>query len=545
MTETTEQHPTVANGKQPFAPNPYHIISLDLIDPSPTQPRKTFDPVKMDELIASVKEHGVIEPAIVRAHPKKEGRYELVDGERRQRASKSAGLHHLPALVRDLTDVQVLKFQLIANKDREDIHPLEQAEGYLRLYEKHNVPVKEIAAETGMSASWVYTRFALCKLVPKVKEMYRAGKLSHGAAVAIARVPAALQEEVVKDLSPSWKPKDYEISADDAEGHIRDKYHLKLADAHFDKGDKDLVPAAGACTTCPKRTGNQAELFGDVKSPDTCTDPKCFAAKKAAQWERDKSKAEAEGQKVLSDKESKQLFYGGGQLKTDSKYVDLDAKNFTDSKLRTWSAILGKQKPPVTLAKDDEGNVHKLVSKEAAGLALKKAGGAAAKLAPAKKTPDPVGQRHRREAAIRRVAANRALGLLVAAAEKKGATPDVMRVIASGLSREVWAERLKAVALRRELVTDKDKTKPQNAIATAIKGMKPAELVGLAVELVASRDAYSVNHSSYDGGDALVLACGALGVDWKKCQAEAKSLSHASQARVKAPKKTAKAKRPS
>ncbi len=172
--------------------------------------------------------------------------------------------------------------------------------------------------------------------------------------------------------------------------------------------------------------------------------------------------------------------------------------------------------------------MHALVLKTDANVALKKIGGAAAKLAPetTRSGPDPHTVKMQREAWVRRKAADQALGLLVGAAAKKGPTLEVLRVIVFGLIREVWAERVKWVVERRGIAPPKDTkrssySKPnQEVLEAAAKKMAMADLLGLAVELVASRDAYSVA-TRYDS-DALAQACEELKVDWGKCQADAK-----------------------
>src|SRR6476619_1398759 len=113
------------------APGQYQdAIAIELVKPSATNPRKYFDEGKLAELAASIKAKGVIVPLVTRAV---NGHYEIVAGERRWRASKIAGLATVPVVVRELTDVQVLEIQLIENLQREDVHPLEEADGFARL----------------------------------------------------------------------------------------------------------------------------------------------------------------------------------------------------------------------------------------------------------------------------------------------------------------------------------------------------------------------------------------------------------------------------
>ncbi len=518
-----------SNGK--FKGNAQQILDVEVayILASPTNPRKTFPKGAMDELAQSIQERGVKEPVTLRAHPKQADFFELVHGERRWRASKKAGRGTLPAILIEATDQEVLELQLLDASQHEDLNPLEEGSAYSELHARFGVPVLSIAKRISKSVSYVYGRLTLTKLEPDGKKALTDGKLTLEAASIVARVPPKLQKDALADLVENF---DYDndgapVTGDQAGRLVRDHYMLKLADALFDRGDAELVKKAGACTTCPKRTGNQAELFADVASPDTCTDPDCYKEKTDVWWGREKAAAEAKGKTILSDAEAKNVF-SGTRAKFDGKYVDLKEKNYLDPKGRTWAEILKKDKPPVVLGRDEEGGVHELVLKTDANVALKKIGGAAAKLAPetTRSGPDPHTVKMQREAWVRRKAADQALGLLVGAAAKKGPTVEVIRVIVYGLIREVWAERIKSVVERRGLAVDKTKklssySKPnQEVLEAAAKKMPMADLLGLAVELVASRDAYSVA-TRYDS-DALAQACEELKVDWGKCQADAK-----------------------
>jgi hypothetical protein len=146
---------------------------------------------------------------------------------------------------------------------------------------------------------------------------------------------------------------------------------LRLKYAPFDPRDADLVPEAGACADCPKRTGNQRELFPDVQSGDVCTDPKCFARKKEAAVARKLQEAEAQGHPVLKAEEA---FSKYGSL--NKKYVELkdrcDALGWQWDK--DWRQTLGKQAPPAMVAVDRDGEVHEVLPVEVAREALKATG---------------------------------------------------------------------------------------------------------------------------------------------------------------------------
>lgn len=170
---------------------------------SPTNPRKTFDPVKLQELAASITEKGVLSPLVVRpCRPRppwtKEGQdgvtHEVVAGERRFRAAGMAGLTTVPCIVHELTDVEVLEIQTVENLQRDDLHPLEEAEGYAALMKEAGYDVAQIARRVGKSEKYVYDRLKLLQLVPSLKEVFLAGEISVGHAILLARLSWADQE---------------------------------------------------------------------------------------------------------------------------------------------------------------------------------------------------------------------------------------------------------------------------------------------------------------------------------------------------------------
>lgn len=185
MTTTVPEPPGVAA----------QLVPLDRIIPSKTNPRHTFDLAKLAELTESVRRHGVLQPVLVR--PKGQG-FELVAGERRYRAAKAAGLAEIPASVRDLSDVAVLELQVIENLQREDIHPLEEAQGYRRLLETKEYTVARIAERIGRSAVYVYDRVKLLQLTKEAQTLFMDGKISAGHAVILARLKPSDQKRALK-----------------------------------------------------------------------------------------------------------------------------------------------------------------------------------------------------------------------------------------------------------------------------------------------------------------------------------------------------------
>jgi len=274
-------------------------IPLDDLTPSPGNRRVGgFDPEKLKQLSDSIQTVGVQQPIVVR--PNGQSKYEIVAGERRWKAARIAGLLDIPAVIRDLDDVTVLKIQTIENLQREDIHPLDEADGYARLIEKAGYDVELVAQEVGRSASYVYQRLKLQDLAPKARDMLVEGAITAGHAILIARLQPKQQEELAKWIKDQsrWNT----VSVRDLDDWIHRTILLDLSKAAFKKDDPDLDSHAGPCTTCPKRTGYQPALFADVCNngkKDYCTDPPCFESKLAALVQRRRMELEDSGEKHL------------------------------------------------------------------------------------------------------------------------------------------------------------------------------------------------------------------------------------------------------
>ena len=175
------------------------FVPIEQIRPNPDQPRKLFDQSNLDDLAASIKEKGVIQPLIVRETGP--SAFEIVAGERRWRASQIANLHELPVIVREFTDTEVLEVAIIENIQRADLNPIEEAAGYRQLMDKFGHTQEKMAAALGKSRSHIANLLRLLKLPADVVELVRNGDLSSGHARALitANDPSALAKQVVKE----------------------------------------------------------------------------------------------------------------------------------------------------------------------------------------------------------------------------------------------------------------------------------------------------------------------------------------------------------
>ncbi len=187
-------------------------IPLSQIEPNPDQPRREFDQAGIEELAASIREHGVLQPVLVEPLP--DGRYRLVAGERRWRAAKIAGLTAIPAIVRPVSDEERLELALVENVQREDINVVEQAMAYQQLIDRFGLTQEELARRVGKSRAAVANTLRLLSLEDEVLDGLRAGKISEGHARALLMAPEAhrakLYQKVVRN---GWSVRETERAA--------------------------------------------------------------------------------------------------------------------------------------------------------------------------------------------------------------------------------------------------------------------------------------------------------------------------------------------
>ena len=340
-----------------MAPAAIEFVPLTAIKPSPTNPRKKFDKAALEELAGNLRVQGILNPLLLRPIPASEKgaagvKYQIVAGERRWRAARIAELAHAPAIVRPLSDVEVLEIQITENLQRQDLDPLEEAGGYARLIQLHKdkgdvFAAEQIAEKIGKSRSYVFNCLKLNELGPEGRKALDEGTLDRSRALLIARIPAhALQKEAVKAITEDpWGEGVMSYRA--ARDHIQEHFMLALGDAPFDIKDEQLVPVAGSCVKCPKRTGNQPDLFGDVKSRDICTDPPCFTAKRQALAERRLAELKAKGKAVITGDKAAEIArvstYDEDRVTVGGGYLALDDRCRDDPKGRTVRDVVGKQ----------------------------------------------------------------------------------------------------------------------------------------------------------------------------------------------------------
>ncbi len=348
-------------------------VNIDAVKESPTNPRKRYDSTKLAELERSIATLGVLQPILVRPV---NGHFECVFGHRRLRAAKAAGLEVIPAQVRELTDLEVAEAQLIENAQREDIHPLEEGDAFAAVVDTGVMTPEDIALKVGKSRSHVYSRLRLVKLGAKARKAFESGKLTLSVALMLTRVEGKAQDKAVAELVDDMRYNE-PVSVGEARRTLRAFTH-DLREAPFDAKDAELVPTAGACTTCPKRSGNQTDLFGDIDGDETesCTDSKCFEGKVAANWEQARAKAEAKGLVVLDSKVvfSTERYANDRYAHMLPGYVEAKREpvNAYRLKLRnkSWKALVGKALKPSLVQNPATGEVVEVYDEKAAKKAL-------------------------------------------------------------------------------------------------------------------------------------------------------------------------------
>jgi ParB family transcriptional regulator, chromosome partitioning protein len=189
----------------PQSPAAEHALTvpIDAIDPNPLQPRRSFQPERLEELAQSIRANGIVQPLVVR---RAAGRFQLVAGERRWRAAKLAALEQVPVVIRHIPDDHLLEITLIENIQREDLNPIETATAFDRLGRELNLSAEQVGERTGKDRSTVLNFTRLLQLPPDLQQLVADRRLSHGHARCLLSLPTAdLQREVAqKAVTQGW-----------------------------------------------------------------------------------------------------------------------------------------------------------------------------------------------------------------------------------------------------------------------------------------------------------------------------------------------------
>lgn len=309
-------------------------IPLEQLHESPFNPRRTF--AGIDDLAANIRAEGRIhEPLLVRPRlanilqPDQHDGYEIVFGHRRLRAAEPAGLATVPCMVRAMSDAEARSAQISENLQRDDVHPIEEAEGLRALIDAGDATAEQLAERLGKSRSYVYGRLKLLQACPEVRQACLDGHVLPEVALLVARLRTLkLQASALQHI----RARNQTIQDGGRESFRRikamlaERFNTALKSAMFDPADATLLPV-GACDTCPKRAGNAPEFVDIVESKDhnhynrehyganVCTDPDCFAAKKTAHLKRLADEMRAKGKTVVDGGAARAAVSAEGEVK--------------------------------------------------------------------------------------------------------------------------------------------------------------------------------------------------------------------------------------
>ena len=256
----------------------YKQIKVEDIEFSALNYRKYISENALQQFAEELKQHGIISALTIR--PIAGNRYELVAGERRLRAARLAGLPVVPAAIVTLTDEQVTEIQLAENLQREDPHPLDEANA-VKMMQDTGKTIDEIALRLGKSKQFVYVRLKLLNLIEPIREMFFANVLTIQQALEIATISTEGQEAFFEDHCTKWKQKNFELH--DLQWQLRE-YRYDLKNAPFDTKDKKLLPDVGACTRCPFNSATVKSLFPEYAKQAVCTNATCYRSKCTASF---------------------------------------------------------------------------------------------------------------------------------------------------------------------------------------------------------------------------------------------------------------------
>ena len=235
-------------------------LPVEALEPGPFQPRGGMDKASLDELAASIREHGILQPILARPKPGTAGVYEIIGGERRWRAAQAAQLHEVPVVIRDLGDREAMAAGLVENLQRQDLNIMEEAEGYRRLLDEFGLTQEGLGQAVGKSRSHVANTLRLLVLPPEVRDLVANGVLSagHARTLVTAAEPGRLAAQIVarglnvrqaealaasqsrpKGASPERPGRDADVAA--LERDLTERVGLRISIRHQGKGGEVVI----------------------------------------------------------------------------------------------------------------------------------------------------------------------------------------------------------------------------------------------------------------------------------------------------------------
>ncbi len=302
------------------------------------------------DLVQSVKDDGVLQSVLLRPNPGKPGHYQLIFGNRRFAAAKLALIPNIPASIKEVSDDDVIVYQTKENLQRKDVHPMDEAAAFKAYQAVKKCDVKELAAVFAKQERYVTHRLALNNLTADLQKEFLKGILSVAQAELFAKLPDLQQKELKKQCYNTWQKK--YSSPVDLKETIEKLFLSKLSSAPWKLDDAALVPAAGSCKDCKKRSSCQGLLFEGLVKDDRCLDTVCFKNKAAAHFM-------AEVEKIATTKPEIIFLHSGNDLPKEVKKI-ADDNNITvigeyNGGVRSWKSAGFKEVKCFVVAGYDKG----------------------------------------------------------------------------------------------------------------------------------------------------------------------------------------------
>ena len=233
-------------------------ININDIKPNSNQPRKTFDEDKLEELAASIEEHGLIQPVVLR---KSKMGYEIVAGERRWRAARKIGIKELPCIIKELTDEENMLLAIIENMQREDLNPIEEAEGLRQMIDTYGLTQEQVSKSVGKSRPYIANCLRLLKLPAVIVGYVSSGELSSGHAKAIAGIDdEAKQIQLAEDaIKHGWSVRQLEKASREEKPAAKSPSKAKAKNANVKRVEEDLKATLGTKVTLNQK-GNKGKI---------------------------------------------------------------------------------------------------------------------------------------------------------------------------------------------------------------------------------------------------------------------------------------------
>jgi ParB family chromosome partitioning protein len=460
----------------------YRDLPLSQLNESKTNPRHVFDETALKELAASIRTQGVLSPLLVR--PLTENGFEIVAGARRYRAARMAEVATVPVRIVNLSDAEVLIAQLVENLIRAEVHPMEEAEGFaaiLRLDEP-KYSIEQLAARVGKTPAYCASRLKLTDLAPAVVEAFYANEIGVGHALLLAKLPADQQQVALsacfKEVyNGTDKPARILLPVRSLQFWIESNVLLVLKDAPFDKRDSQLVPVAGSCADCAKRTGHNKLLFGDDlgRQGDRCVDPRCYQSKIAAHV----AKTVAAKPQLVQISTAYGTQKEGSPVLPRNKYIAIrdDKPKSNDEAKRAEFKVCKFATDAIVTEGSDVGTVHKVCADPACSIHH-----------PKKEQPKADAsfkaqqEKERREAAIANVTGIRILEAITAAVPVRLMKRDLLFVV-ERLAALLDENRLAVIARQYGIKQAKENESIGKLFAAYLRRTEESILGGLLVQI--------------------------------------------------------------